>query len=218
MTLIEGSQLDVVQRLFGQAGAIAGLTVLQDDAIAQTLPVVPHVVRRGLTLASSSGIFTAVLENVHSAADNERTVIDPYAVGPLLQQGEWPGTVPAAWDIWIITAGIVRTAGAGDLTGGQLRFDSNAFGVGFTSDDAGAAITATNQPVLASWAVLNTLLGSATTSAAVIGTGELHARIYQRIRRGFSLAWDTTSDAAATFRLWMTLGLFPAAMGQDVAF
>lgn len=216
MAVINNPVMGPLQRILGLAPTPRGATV-DTELVTLTMPIVPDISRRSLTHSESSGIFTAVLENVHSGADNERTTIDPYAVGVDLAQGAWPPLVDQSFDIWIYTAGITRVSG-GELTGGQLRYDSNTFGIGFTSDDAGDPLSAaSNQPVLATWAVFNTIMGSSTVSAAVIGTGELHARINQRIRRGFSLVFDSTSDAAMTCRLWMTLGLFPAGLGQDVA-
>jgi len=99
MSFVDGPALSVINRILdlGQNPA-SGLTEIDEDRLSQTIDT-GFSVRRALTPAGSSGIFVGVMENVHGAADNERSTADVYAMGPGFVEGGFPAVVIDA-DLW----------------------------------------------------------------------------------------------------------------------
>ena len=220
MIEIEGPQLSLIQRILGKArlGSAAGTTHIADSEVLQTLPIVPSIVRRSAEFSGqSSGWYTGVLRNVHSAADDEESFIDPYRVGGS-GFGGWPARLPDEYDVWIHQVSLQRTSGAGEVTGAQLRLGSVGASrfLGWGQSDAPAALNSQAAPVLVAFGAVNTNTGSGIDCATVLGTGEIAAILNYRIRRDTLIVFDSTVGAAATLDLVMTIGLFPAGMGQDV--
>lgn len=215
---VDSGALGLINRILGIAGSRTGAqsTELDDGVLVQTLDVA-GVVRQGRAPAASGGLYRGVLQNVHSAADDERSQIDPYNPGASAFGG-WPGAVPEGFDIWVLKASLVRSAGAGDMTGGQLRLFTNfaTSNLGWGEDDAGAAFSSSQNPILAAWE------GAANTNTAAgfawypeTGTAKVVADIGIRLRRGYILTLDTTSSAALTCQCVMQVAIYPSAVGQD---
>jgi len=216
MIEIEGSQLDIIRKLFGTVRG-PGSTIIEDDQVIQTLPVVPEIVRRGNTPTGSAGLFMGVMHNVHSGADDERSTLNPYEPGAFAAN-QFPAAISDAFDIWVLDAVLTRASGAGNADGAQLRLGAQGSEfLGFAVTDSALFIDSGLTTILAAFG------GTTNADAAAgfeltpeVGTGKLIATVNRRIRRGMTMILDTTSSAAATFDLAMTLGLFPAGMGQDV--
>jgi len=219
---IEGDALALVQRWLDlPSSTLTGVTEFDDGNASQVLDVAPAI-RRGLTPVASSGLYIAVMENVHSGADSEASTVDPYNLGSALVLGGYPAAVDASlFDVWLLEVSCVRTSGAADLLVGQLRLNTTA-GIrnpqGWGIDDAGALVTGTDGPVLAMWIGAVASSGSGSQACFVqAGTGKADAiRVNRRIRLGESLVFSTGSDAAMELQLIMTIGLFPAGLGQDI--
>lgn len=218
MALITNAILAPIRNLIGIGQGNVNPTVLDDDSVALTFPVIPEIARRGLS-AGSGGIFQGILENVHSGADDEASAISPYEAG-VDAIFHYPAIIPPDFDLWLLRANVVRVSGAGTLAGATLKVRAplaNTPTLGFGRDDAGDPVTNNSRYMLAFWNSLFT--GAAGISATGINdiSGEVDMKINLRLPRGCELTFDTTSaTAAATFRLVMYLGLFPAGLGQDV--
>lgn len=219
--LIDGDQLRTIPRLFGQVRlqGLSGATEIADTEVVQTLPVVPEILRRSLTPVESGGWFFGCFQNVHAAANDQQTIFDPYAAGAD-RFGAYPAQVDGnQLDFWILTATLVRSAGAGDLTGAQLRLGTlgTNFAQGFGRDDSGAPFSSAGAPAICQWAGgINSDVNSGLETAVELGTGKAVINLGLRIRQGLSLVFDTTSAAAVTFDLRLVVGLFAAGMGQDI--
>jgi len=218
VALITNAILSPIRTLIGIGQGNVTPTVLDDDSVSLTLPVVPEIARRGLS-AGSGGIFQGILENVHSAADDEHSEITPYAAG-VDAIFHFPPVVPADFDLWLLRANVVRVTGAGTLPGATLKLRAplaNTPTLGFGRDDAGDPVTNNSQYMLAFWDTLFTGAAGIAATGFNSVSGEVDMKINLRLPRGCLLSFDTTSaTASATFRLIMYLGLFPAGLGQDV--
>ncbi len=219
MALITNTILREVRALIGIGQGITAPTVLDDDSVSMTFPVVPDIARRGLSVGGAGGIFQGILENVHTAADDERSAIMPYTAGPDAAPG-FPAAISRDFDLWLLSASVVKTSGGGTLPGAALFLRaplSNNPTLGFGRDDAGAPVTNNTLYPLAFWNAFFT--GSAGSNDFGINdiSGDASQDIGVRLPRGCELVFDTTSTETVTIRVIMQLGLFPAGLGQDVA-
>jgi len=212
MGLIRTTLLRGVQALVG-AAPTTGVTVLDDDSVVQTLPVVPEIARRSLSLGET-GWWIANLNNIHTAADAELSQINPYAAALDVPDGSaFPVLVPATQDLWLIGAHVVRISGAGDLNNGALIIDPVPRQQAFGRDDLGAAVVASGEIPLALWGNLNEVLA---VDMAILSEGGVWWRGPLRIPRNANILFRSDATATATFSLVMILGLFPESLGQDV--
>ena len=223
MTVIDTSALTVMRRALGIAGTGSGHTELDDDNLSQVIDVVP-ISRR--SLAFGSGIWQMQMQFVHSNTTGRNIIFDPYqpstiAGGTPANKNGYPTVVPQGFDVWLIamsmttnnatdfssvTAGIITTASA---SGMMIK---NVNGV-FTSP-AGSAI----EFPLAHWDTTDVMTNG--TIAGLTIQGDLVAQVGYRLRRGERISADSVTDGAGstTNNLTLTLGLFPVALGQDVAY
>jgi len=217
---ITGDQLRLIPKLFGLGGGqVSGATNIDGSDVTQVANVIPEILRRSMTAPSTGGFFVGLMENVHSGADDERSTIDPYNPGAALARGGYPAAVPEGWDVWVLKASCLRTAGAGDNTGSQLRLDTGGteFGLGWAVEDGGGiASLLTTAPLLVQWSNINVETALGLDPCLEIGTGLLYTEPKVRVRRGYNLTFDSTSTAAITLQCVILLGLFPEGMGQDI--
>jgi len=212
MGLIRTTLLRGVQELVGASPGTLGVTVLEDDSVTQTLPVVPDIARRSL-VTGETGWWIANLDNVHTAADAETSLINPYAAADDVPAGSaFPLLVPATQDLWLLGASVNRISGAADLTAAALTLDPVARQQAFGRDDSGAAIVASGEIPLALWVGLNT---DTPVAMALLVGGGVHQAIRTRWPRNARVTFRTESAGTATFRLVMIWGLFQAGLGQD---
>lgn len=186
------------------------MTELEDGILNQTIDVLP-VIRRSLSLAETTGLFWCYMQNVHGAADDEASVQDPYA--PVGAIPPYPSIVPNDFDFYLLSAGVIRSAGAGGLTGAAVQLDPIAAQQGWGVDDTGGALVINSRQTVAFWDNIVTVAGIDFGENAASGTTTI--RVAQRIRRGTTIDFITTSAAAATFQLVMLCALMPVATGQD---
>lgn len=207
MVEVDSTALHQVARCLQIAG-IGGLgnAHFQSEQLQQVIDVGP-LVRRGLTLAGSDGMYVAVFQNDHTEAGVITEEIDPYAVAGT---AGWPNPVPDNLEVWVLALQ-AKTVTAGDAgVFGGAQFDGQwpdtriAFGVAgaravpmFMSDVEVAILTSVN--------------------LAEVGTGLLTKTIGWRIPRGVTLRWTSESTGVGTpeYRCAVLLGLFPIGLGQD---
>jgi len=220
MGIIKGSQLSLIQKLYGIPGSQSlGITDVDLDTLTQTLPVVPEILRRSDNILGNSGggWFNGVMENVHSGADIEVCSLVPYTPGAGAVRG-FPNPVRPGWDIWLLGASLIRTSGTG---GAIVILDINTpGGNGLGIDDSGDPVLDTPIFPVARWTTFVDDLGGGSAPELGLGpAGSLHC--YQpigiRLPRPCDLELRGDSDAAVTYQCAMIMGIFPEAMGQDVA-
>ena len=214
MKKIDLDALNVLTKALGLTGRGAPVTELTDGLVDQALDMVP-VIRRGRTLAGGTGIFYAILETSHVAAETVVTSIDPYKVPATGLIAPYPSPMPAQFDIWLLQASIIRAGGTGTMNA-LLTYTYSAANQGWGVNNGGAAVVATPPVALAHWDAL------ATVGTSVFGvlagteqpTGEFDPF---RLPRGVDgpLTVTVVSSAAATFHCHMVLGVFPISLGQD---
>ncbi len=217
--LIDGPQLRGIQRLLGLAQSqLTSITEIDTENLSQVISLTPDLLRRANVPQASTGLFMGVMENVHGAADDESSTIDPYAPGAVIGVGGYPATVGDELDVWILSASLLRTSGAGDVNQATLRLGTGASSrfLGWGIDDLGAAVVSEDAPLITAFAAFNAATGGAPAFAPEVGSGLAQARIAMRIRRGFDIIFNSTSNGIVTCRLVMQIGLFPEGLGQDV--
>jgi len=214
MSLVKNPILNILQSMIG-ISPTPGPVVLDDDSISLTLPVVPHVTRRSLA-GIRTGWYQFVMENVHSAADDEQSTIDPYNAG-VSATAPYPTAVPEDFDIWILRAQGLRTAGAGTLVEGWLRYGLPNESLGVGIEDDGTVIVLSSNYTFARFTDVVAAPGGLSNDMLVDANGDPSILVGTRLPRNCTINFATTSGtASATFRALMTIGLFPAALGQDV--
>ena len=207
MKKIDSQALDVLQKALGLSGPGSPQTDLADGVVDQVLEVGP-IIRRSRTQAQTSGIYTALIRNVHSAANSITGTIAPYQAGALAR-APYPSPMPAGFDVWLLFAAVTQLSGTGTLSA-ALRVNCPARIMGITA--VGAQISVQN---VSFW---DTIVTESTTFAVQSGTTHPGKKIGMRLPRDAAtqIIFGTTSSALATFDCFMTLGVFPVALGQDV--
>lgn len=217
MSQITSRMLARIQTLIGGSGSLGGVTVLDDDSVVQTLPVVPDIARRSLAIGNIGGWFLAVLENTHTSDDFEQSSIPVYTPPAAAVIPPYPAIVPDDFDIWLIGCSLIRTAGVGTLAAGVLGLNPPSISQGLGIDDAGVAVVGTPIMSVAHFNGLNTVMGTGN-AFGVKTDGDPYAHIGLRIPRFTTMVFNSESGGAATceFQMLVTMALFPAGMGQDV--
>ena len=208
---IDSDALDELYRTLGLAGGSERGTLLDDGNVSMVLAL-DRIVRRSRTPGVTDGSHYGVLQNVHGAAGQVATTIDPYAAGDDAI-APWDPVIPAGFDVWIMGAAVRRVAAAGGLDGGVLSINPLANQQGFGRDSAGAPVADISGYPIAFWDTLNT---DTTFALGLAGDGSAWARLGIRLTRGAAIAFTSDAAAAATFNCTVLLGLFPAGLGQDV--
>jgi len=211
--VFDGDALSSVGRSLGLGGQSPQTIELEDGSVVQTLDVA-GLVRRGRTLAGTSGVFNLVLENVHAASGELFTTINPYNQATNTT-APWPNPVPRGFEIWLIGATASRRSGTGTVDA-ILQIGDLQIGIG--EDDSGAAVGAMST-VVALW---NSTFPVLLTTSALFFSGvqPIFAPLHMRLPRSGdpSLTFVSNASALATYRCQVMVGLFPTGLGQDAAF
>jgi hypothetical protein len=217
MTLLEGSELSVIQRWFKLGGqAIRGATDLDLGNVSQTLPIVPEVLRRSMTESNLTGWSQGTLQNVHTAADDEVSGIDPYAPGTSAV-APFPALVPNGWDVWLMGVSAVIASGAATITGARVSVNPGDFQQSWGQDDAGAPFVGDQRWTVAYFnTVQDDVTGPGLVPALLTPGGLPFVALKMRIPRGANLAFHTESLGTSTYQALLLMGLFPAGLGQDI--
>jgi len=208
MKTIDSQALDALKKALGLAGAGSPVTELTDGIVDQVIDVAP-IIRRSRTQAQTTGLYTGMLRNVHAGADSQTSVLTPYN-GTTTARAPYPAPMPRDFEVWLLTAVVTQLSGGGTLSG-ALRVNCPASVMGLTTTGA-AVISSAN---VAFW---NTVVVEATTFGTKSGTTTPLQKIGMRLPRSATtqLVFGSTSSEAATFDCFITLGVFPIALGQDV--
>lgn len=208
MKKIESQALDVLKRAIGLSGPDSPVTELTDGVVDQALEVGP-IIRRSRTQARTEGIYTGLMRNIHVAADSRTSALNPF--NPAAQAiAPYPAPMPVGFDVWVLNAAVTQLSGSGTISA-ALNIECPARIMGISS--IGAPVVSVQN--IAFW---DTIVVESTTFALKAPAAQPSERIGVRLPRdpGTRLFFASTSSAAATFDCFVTLGVFPIALGQDV--
>jgi len=213
MKQVDSDALGFVNKALGITGPGASATEFADGILDQVFDVTPAI-RRGRTLAAGQGIFYGVLQNVHAIAESLETSVAPFniQVGAI---APYPGDMSDLFDLWLLGASVRQISGTGTFTG-SLMITYDPAVQGFGVDDSGVAVVLTRQLPLAFW---DSVVSEGTTTFAIDEQGNPYAKIGIRLHRATDtlVTFRSTSSALATFACFLSLGLFPAGLGQDAS-
>lgn len=207
MKKIDSDALGSLNKALGLSGAGSSMTELADGVVDQALDVVPAI-RRGRTQAATEGWYVSRMVNVHAVANSLTSVVNLFAPGGQAIP-PFPAPMPDRFDLWLLAASVVQTAGAGTISA-ALFLNTPAIVVGLSTTGTASIIS----HCLAHW---DTIVDENVLFAQLQQGGTMQ-RIGLRIPRSITtqLVFATTSSEAATFQLATILGVFPIALGQDV--
>ncbi len=217
MREFDSPALSGLRRILQTSTGPPQIVELQDEIIQQVVDLLP-VVRRGLTPGRQGGLFTASILNTHVGSDTITGDVNPYAPSTTFVGNGYPAVVdPQEFDVWLLQAYATEVSGGGDFGGGVVGLLTDALGMGWRNE---ANAIAVRQDLM----VFNqeTDYGGVThLTDSVSGTTFLNQQ-GGMVRIGGPAA-DTrirfrtvkAGVGAATYKLFMTLGVFPRALGQD---
>jgi len=211
MKIVDSDALGVVSKSLGLTGSGAPVTEFMDGVVEQTLDVAP-IIRRGRTQASSQGIYTGVMRNIHGAANDQTSAINPFnvttgAIPP------YPAPMPEQFDLWVFGASVTQISGTGTVVA-ALTLQFGAASQGWGIDSAGIAVVNNREQPVAFWDTVQTVVNP----WLLMGTLGPWQRIGMRLPRNpfVQFVFRSTASAIATYELQLLLGVFPVALGQDV--
>lgn len=212
MTEIDGGDFTALHR----SSDIGGTGVEFDErAATQTIPLYPEIRRRSKPLFAADAWMQVILENVHSGADAEQSVVDPYNAGDAAANG-FPAAVQEGFDIWLLAFQGIRSVGVGDITAAAVVVAPGigTFAIGI--DDQGAPLAVAGS--LNALGISTALESASTLIPAVLTWAGGETILYPKLRlpRGARIFFMTDSAGAAEFQAILTMGIFPMAMGQDI--
>jgi len=207
---------DVLSGVIPNLGLTGGSqeTQFDDENLSQFYDVGRDVRR---ARAPAPAWWYGILQNTHSAADAETSTIDPYTVGPVISGHQEWDSISQLFDVWIISLQVIRLSGAGVPTcfaGVNPTVTNLAWG-----KDDGANVVGTHHPyVIGRWTGVDADVTGYVHDPCITAEGNTVIRVNQRFPRGASLEFSTVADAACVLQLITVLGLFPAGLGQDIAY
>ena len=211
MKPFDSQALGVLNKVLGVTGQSAlTRTELADETLFQTIDVA-EVARRGGTLADTLGIFTGILETVHTDAETLSVVVDPFSFGAGTI-APFPDPIPTKFDLWLISAAVTQISGSGTLVA-VLRLNFPAPAQAFGVNDSGVAVVAGATYAIALW---DSVLAAPSATIGLQESGEPVAKINMRLPRNCNLVFASTSSLTSSFRCQLVFGLFPITLGQDV--
>lgn len=212
MKYITSDALTEVDRALGLSGPGSPQPTFADGELIQTFDTGPSV-RRGRTLAGTTGLFHCGLRNVHAAADSQTSRIDAYNPGALIAVDPYPDSVPPEFDVWLIGVGLRRISGTGTLTA-SFGF-AWASGLGWGENQAGDAFVPSGNIPLVFWDTLVTAVNVVGQSDDGTVFRKLGIRVPRTTGGATELIFISTASAIATYDANIIVGLFPVGLGQD---
>ncbi len=210
MKKIDSQALDILNKALGLPGTGGSpITELTDGVVDQVIDV-SQIIRRSRTQAATTGIYTALLRNVHTDAQSLSTLLQPYAPVPGTNRAPYPLIMPPGFEVWVLTAVLTQLSGGGTLSA-ALRINCPGTIMGLTTT-GGAEVATMN---VALW---DAVVAENTTFGIASAVDQPMQRIGMRLPRAplTQLIFSSTSSLTATFDCFVTLGVFPVALGQDV--
>jgi len=209
MLKVDSPALAGLLKVLGIPGRGEETTFFDDGNLQQAVDVAFHI-RRSRTIVQSEGIFTAGLVNTHVGGDAVSLNVDPYAFTAVT--AGFPTPVPEGFDVWVLN--LFATATAATLI--DVAIPAWLALVHPSRKTAFGTVAARSQ-------ILRMYDAQITTSGGLRhlieqGSAQCAAPFTpQRVPRGSTLTWFTNATAATAGNLIcaVTLGLFPAGMGQD---
>ena len=190
-----------------------------DTAILQQVLDVSGLVRRAMSVAPEAfgGVFLGTIRNVHAAASQEVSDVDPYNVGAIAN-GAYPAEISDRFDVWVLGVQGFILSGAVSIDRADVSLVIPAAQVGW--DSAGTPVPLKN--ILQMWD--NTYADGQGNNVLIGGFAEaVRANMRQgpfrptRVPRGALLRFASDSAGISTYIASLTLGVFPVGMGQDFA-
>jgi len=208
MKKIDSQALDVLNLALDLRGAGSPATELTDGVVDQVLEVGP-IIRRSRTQGQTTGLYTANMRNTHAGADSATSTLNPYNAGNTAL-APYPTPMPRGFDVWLLGAALHQRSGSGTLSG-ALRLNCPATVMGMST----TAAAQLSESVVAFW---DALVAENTTFGIASAIDQPEYRIGVRLPRSpdTQLIFATTSSAVAVFECFLTVGVFPVALGQDV--
>lgn len=210
---IRSDALATLQRSFGITGSGSMETVLEDASVYQTVDI-SKIALRGRTQAGTTGLYAALIQNVHPGVGQLNTTVDVYDP-PAGVVPPYPAPVPEAFDVWILGATVRRFSGTGSVDNGiGLYIDYPVTSLGWGINNSGAAVVpSTIRFPLVMW---DSFFSNAGFS--ILGLredGQPWQQIGLRMPKGATLTFASSVDAIATVDCFVQLGVFPSGLGQD---
>lgn len=208
MKKIDSQALDVLNKALDLRGPGSPATELSDGIVDQMIEIGP-IVRRSRTQASTEGIYTGMLRNVHAAADSRAIGLFPFNGGSAAI-APYPAPMPAGFDVWLLSAVVLQASGTGTLSGAlRVSYPGRMMGLSTSGGAVGATVN------VAFW---DTIIDEGTLFAIKSAQTQPVQNIGLRLPRDTAtqLIFASTSSAVATFECFIMLGVFPVALGQDV--
>jgi len=206
--LVDSQALQRVSKTLQLSTPGAQETLFIDERLEQVIDVAP-MVRRGLTLAGSEGIYTANIRNTHSGSQgNVTTIVDPWNLGGLARP-PFPPVIPDNLDLWITGFNAEVVSGNGFFSSG--RFDL------FVPTTHQAFGTVTTNITLVGWSDEESLQNNAFLVPFDGESIGVWTFVRIRVPRLATFRFHTFNNGAnaPVYQLDMLLGLFPSSMGQD---
>jgi len=213
--IINSAALEPINKALGIAGSGDSQTELLDGSVDQVLDV-GQMARRGGTLAGTEGIFRIILRNDHLGAGDLFTSFQPYSAGAVGSIAPFPSVMPDTFDFWLLGASI-EFSGVGNFEFGTLRLTNVQQGFGI--DDMAAAVVSTSVFTLAYW---NTSVRVLTPFFSATSSRLPYKVLNMRIPRKGAvaspfIAVSSQCDGVCEVDFVLLCGVFPVALGQDVA-
>jgi len=213
---IDSQALGVVTKSLGLTGAGAQVTELIDGTVDQVLDV-GELARRGRTQGDIQGIFTPIFRNTHTDANTVSVAVDPYNVGTTIVVAPYPPEIGPGFDVWLIGASLRHSSGtASGFALGTLSLTVGTQSEGWGSH-AGSQILVAQPMRLAQW---DSMATDVSAFGVLAGDRGPHERIGLRLPRGGGgsiLTFASVSTVTVGVDCQLILGVFPVALGQDIA-
>jgi len=204
--LVDSQALQRVSKTLQLSTTGAEETLFIDERLEQVVDVTP-MIRRGLTLAGSEGVYSANMRNTHSGSQgNVVSIVDVWNLGGSARP-PFPASIPDNLDLWI-------TGFAAEVVSGDGFFDDGFFDL-FIPTVNQAFGTVTTNILLVGWDTEKPLAG--TNFLTPLGTQIYWSKIGVRVPRNATFRFHTKNNGANSpvYQLNLLLGLFPSSMGQD---
>lgn len=210
---VDSSALVDLNRILRLAGGqMSPGTELDDGRLDQVIDVIP-VVRRGLALPSTTGLFYCYLTNIHDVADDEESIENPYEIQGSHVVAPYPAPVPEDKDFWLLGASVLPSSLSPAPSSALLFLDPIAAEQGWGADSNAAGVLSNNAQFIARW---DSTLSESGFIFMVTEAGDPYVTINRRIRRGTSIRFASTSTAAGNVQCVMLCALFQIGIGQDI--
>lgn len=215
--VLSSESLSPMNKTLGLGGAGDAQTELLDGTVDQVIAI-NEIARRGRTLAGTEGIFRIALRNIHAGAGDVSTSFQPYEAALAGVIAPFPSPIPAGLDFWLIGASI-ETDATNSFDSAVIRLTNVQQGFGI--DSAGVAVVSVAVFTLTNWTGVSSAI--APPYGISSGTQLPYKKINMRIPRKGAIAspfivCSTQALGAAEYDFVLMCGLFPSALGQDIAF